>query len=81
MGRYKTNKDYSEWWIEESYSSGDQEEEKNTTGKAEKVNLKLFFFFLAHWLKIPGWLIVYKNVKFLFHIPSYRQHVKTEDVM
>lgn len=43
MGQYKTNKDYSEWWIKESYSSGDQEEKKNRTGKAERVNLKFFF--------------------------------------
>lgn len=43
MGQYKTNKDYSEWWIEESYSSGDQEEKKNRTGKAERVNLKFLF--------------------------------------
>lgn len=53
MGQYKTNKDYSEWWIEESYSSGDQEEKKNRTGKAERVKLKFFFFWHTDW-KYPG---------------------------
>lgn len=43
MGQYKTNKDYSEWWIEESYSSGDQEKKKKELERQKGSNLSFFF--------------------------------------